>query len=98
MLDMSRQSANSTAAAKIASIGRGSERSPPIMHRPLGDGGMSAKRERRKWRRSAEFAPHRPLVKRREGWPHGRPHRRPEGWPAVEDDQRRYSAADLHQP
>src|SRR4051812_48480650 len=47
MLDAARQRAALTSRAKIASIGRGSERSSPIMHRPLGHVGMSAKRSRR---------------------------------------------------
>src|SRR6478752_7678413 len=90
---MSRQSAIRTAAAKIASIGRGSERSPPIMDRPLGDGGISAKRERRRRRWAGKFALWRYPPKRPEGWPRGRLHGCPEGRPAVvEDRHQRFGA------
>ena len=46
------------------------------MRRPLGDGGMSAKRERRKRRCAAESARKRSPLKRPDGWPDGWPHER----------------------
>src|SRR5512146_3465837 len=47
MLDTARTMAAATSTAASASIGRGSERSLPIMHRPLGAVDMSAKRRSR---------------------------------------------------
>ena len=59
MLDMTRQSANATAAAKIASIGRGSERFEfEITTTPRSTAEMSAKLDRRNRRRDAEPGPH----------------------------------------
>jgi hypothetical protein len=59
MLDMSRQSANNTAAAKIASIGRGSERFEfEITTTPRSTAEMSAKPGRRDRQSDAEPGAH----------------------------------------